>query len=313
MGLNTSNLGSAFLHRTETNTPEQQSDQCETIRDNFPLEVGLQYLVDSNTVQIDSPDRLPDALRRSYIADNRERVLLTRDKQAFAATLRSFGGTHIVTRMKYAGSVIELAQKRHQPIVVVFSGDGDQRYILQGKVLHVGSRGVDIICRDPRYDTRFMVRLAEPGAIHALSLTKTLELVAETLEPVREITWLTPSKGRKKIVQIEDTLCVPEGETLYPQDYIDAGSAKEGVVENLSLGGAQLSLDEPLRGSADNQLLLVKLELPAVTISGQSTTLNILSILTESGCVDSKVYIHCRFIYRLPDDLENVFTRLQPQ
>ncbi len=85
MALNTSNLGSAFLHRTETNTPEQQSDKCETIRDNFPLEVSLQYLVDSNIVQIDSPDRLPDALRCSYIIDKRELVLLTRDKRAHGA------------------------------------------------------------------------------------------------------------------------------------------------------------------------------------------------------------------------------------
>jgi hypothetical protein len=59
-----------------------------------------------------------------------------------------------------------------------------------------------------------MVRLAEPGAIHVISPTKSLELVAKTLEPVREVTWLTRSKGRKKIVRLEDTLCVPEGGTL---------------------------------------------------------------------------------------------------
>jgi hypothetical protein len=69
---------------------------------------------------------------------------------------------------------------------------------------------------------------------------------------------------------------VSRKEVLSPQDYIDADNAKEGVVDNLSLGGAQLTLDEPLHDS----------------MSGQSTTLNILSILTQSGCVDSKVCLH---------------------
>ena len=207
-----------------------------------------------------------------------------------------------------------LSRRRDQLIIVVFSGEGGRKYILQGGFSKAYASGFPLTYRDPRYDSRFLVKLAEPGVIHALSSTNRLELVAETLKPVREITWLAPSKGCKQIIGIEDMLCVPESDIVYrPQDYVDADTAKQAVVHDLSLGGVQLMLDQPLRDSDDKQLLQINLKLPPTEISGENTTLNILSLLTASRRADSKIHVYCRFICRLPRDLVNLFEHLPQQ
>ena len=303
----------AGQQETEANTPKEQSGQYEIIRDEFSFEASLKFVVDSNVVHIDSLSRLPDALLHSYIDGKRKLLLLSRDKNAFSASLSFFTDTDLVIDMKYQDAE-RLARRRDQPIIVVFSGAADQKYVLQAGISQAYACGFQLTYRDPRYDARFLVKLAEPGVIHALSSAKRIELIAETLEPVRETTWLTLSTGCRQITRIEDTLSTPESDIHYrPQDYVDADSAQQAVVHDLSLGGAQLILDETLRDPADRQLLQINLELPPSEISGQNMTLSILSLLTASRRVDSKVHVHCRFISRLPDDLANLFAHLPQQ
>jgi hypothetical protein len=309
VALDNSTLGKVFWQETEANAPKKQAGQYEIIRDKFPLEANLKFAIDSNMVQIGYPSRLPDALLQSYIGGKRKLVLLSRDKNVYPATLSSFTETDLVIEMKYHHAE-RLSRRRYQPILVVFSGEDDRKYVLQAGILQAYTFGVQLTYRDPRYDSRFLVKLAQPGVIHALSSTKRLELVAETLEPVREITWLTPSKGGKQITRIEDTLGTPESDSLYhPQDYVDVDSAQQAVVQDLSLGGVQLILDQPLGDPADKQLLQISLELPPSETYGRGTTLNILSVLTASRRVGSKVHVHCRFIWRLPDDLMDLFVQ----
>ena len=67
MALDNSTLGKAFWQETEANAPKKWAGQYEIIRDKFPLEASLKFVIDSNMVQIDNPSRLPDALLHSYI------------------------------------------------------------------------------------------------------------------------------------------------------------------------------------------------------------------------------------------------------
>ena len=320
MALDNSTLGKAFWQETEanapnkqagqqeteTNAPKKQADQYDIIRDEVSFEASLKFVIDSNVVHIDSLNRLPDALLDSYIDGKRKLLLLSRDKNAFSASLSFFTDTDLVIDMKYQDAE-RLSRRRDQPIIVVFTGAADRKYILQAGISQAYACGFQLTYKDPRYDARFLVKLAEPGVIHALS-----SIIR--LEPVREITWLTPGKGCKQITRIEDTLGTPESNIHYrPQDYVDVDSAQQAVVHDLSLGGAQLILDEPLRASEDKQLVQINLKLPPSEISGQNTTLSILSLLTASRRVGSKVHVHCRFICRLPDDLMDLFAHLPQQ
>ncbi len=314
MALDTSTLGNAFLVASDGNIPKKQSDQSETLPENVALAASLECLFDSNTVEIDNPRRLPDALLNSYSAGTRELMLLTQDKHVYPATLLSFTEAHLVVRMKYTAGTIRLDRKRDQSTIAVFMGDDDRKYTLQGRVLKVDARGVHIRYGSPRHDFRSVVKLAEPGIVHTLSPTRNLELLAEELKPVREITSLTSSNGYNQITRIEDVLSDPQGDSLYrPSEYVQAETATPAIVHDLSLGGTQLILDEPLPDSSDKRLLHIKLDLPPAETFRQTTCLNILSALIVSRRFDGKVHLHCRFTHRLPDDLGKLFEHLPQQ
>jgi hypothetical protein len=277
--------------------------------------VDMQALRSFTTMQIPAPQALEPELLSPFERGEKAVLLLfpARDK-TIAARLHAIHTTHLLVDTDHS----TIWHKPGEGLLVVFPIFQDRRYILQATIEEVYAGRFKLGYLDPRYDVRRHIRLAEPVLFRVLSPAIVSAIEQHQIRLVRHIkapTFLAfPPQGGS----INDCLYTLEATSLAPcTQLLDTIPSFPGDLRDISRGGMCLALESmPAPASLLQQLLLLRIVLPAgASAPGRteekSAVLTLLGVVRGVKIAVAPDLLHIRFLQRLPDVYDTIFTALE--
>jgi hypothetical protein len=283
----------------------------------IPLDEVRRLLLTPTQVQIDSPQRIADALLQPFQEGRLSVLLLPREQGLLAATLHAVYETSLIATVTRAARLL-----RHQGKVVrvVFPASPQQHYVMQTVVEDVSLDQVTLRYQHGRVEERQPVRLAAPPRLHLVPPALVRALEDQQVRVVRALTW--PAAQQQARGQPAASVLVdyfqprPFSVDSAPLPLPEAAPLLGCDLNDLSCGGAGLTLaGAPPPAVGLQALILLHLSLPlgpADLGTGQPSPhlLSPLGIIRAVRVAPSRSTLHVHFLQRLPQEYGSLFTHL---
>ena len=285
--------------------------QSQTIWEPIPTDTCPCLGHAPNCVQIDSPQRIPQELRRPFEVGRAKMLLVVGSQDRLPAMLATIGETSLVVDTDAS----TMWRKPDQRVLAVFPVPG-RSYILQTVIEAIAVQQLTLRYQDPRYYVRRHVPLDSPVSLR-LVRPETVEAIKR--RQVRVMRGLRqPAEGAGSSLVIADRLY--SGPAADPSVALPGLSDTEALscdLKDLSLGG--MALTSPVAPPAeiiDHCLERVQFALPG--LSGASPepddpplVLDLLGIIRQVEISSMPWIMRIRFLARLPETCAAYFERLE--
>jgi hypothetical protein len=286
--------------------------QGQMIWQPITTEVGLGLGHSPSHVQINTPQRIPQELRRPFeVGRAKIQLVVTASQERLPAMVAMIGETSLVADTDAS----TLWRKPGEKVLVVFPLPR-QSYVLQTVIEGVAVQQLTLRYQDPRYDVRRHVPLASPAILRLIPPATVEAIKRRQVRLVRGISQPAAGTGNKQV--IADRLhskktADPSVMLPCPQDT----TALTCDLKDLSPGGMALTTAaSPPVETLTHSLICVQLALPGV--SGQPfepddphLILDLLGVIRHVESTSVPWTIHIRFLARLPEDYAAYFERLE--
>lgn len=279
----------------------------------LPIEIDAEISasLSPTVVQIDSPHRIPAALRAPF--ETGEKALLLVDpqhKKTISATLRTWHDTALIADIPPAPGL----RKRGDRLLVMFPVSPQQRYVMQTLVGEVYLDRLILQYQDPRYNVRYPIPLAAPVHVYLMPETLSTALEHQQVSLMRCFS-LPPKKFFSEAVEgsIVDQCYETDTETLSPyMPLLETTAGFACRLRDLSTGGACLTCDSVQQpDTLPHRLLWAHINLPIeIAFHTWYLTLKPLGVVCAVRPTDQGWTLHVRFVKRLPHEIATLFTHL---
>ncbi len=288
--------------KTGSASSAEPQENVETLS----LEVGdeMRLLLSPEYIQIDSPQRLEEALRGPFFSGSKNVILINpQNGKITSAALLKIQPEYLWADI---ATPTEL-YKRGDQMLVVFPILPKRQFVLQTVVDAIDRDTVKLLYQDPRYEERSSLQFSGEISLHYLSAEAITAILKRQVQIKREIVLSrdpTPATQKVQVADLLHDLCSARLSTH--MQCFDAPPHFVCGLDNISLGGACLTL----KGTHDQDEFLnhvIRLHFPVLPIKIGSTAVQLLlqplAVVRNVRIKEELSYLHVQFLRRLPNEL----------
>ena len=275
----------------------------------------MKELLNRNNVQVHSLLQLDAVLKEAYTSGGKKALILHRSKVYERRIV--FSGEQVV---EVYDTDLTAHLKKGERLLVVLSGGGKTRFVLQTGVVHIFPDRFALNILDPRHTQRFSVTKAEALAFWPMTPEVSLKLQSDEVLLERQISGPitarpadlaagarpdTPSMVEESLIDRQSRQ--PTGDMVAV--LATPGHNALGVVD-ISLGGLCLAVDHGSGQALAHQLLYVRFTLPANQSGIYGAGLQVAAFAIARGWKEAPGvdHLHLMFLSRLPDLVVGFFS-----